>query len=145
VDASGTVYGKTGKILRLFAGVGGYLRFTTYESGRWQQVSVHVKVCEAFHGPRPFGHHAAHSNGVRTDNRASNLSWKTASDNEADKLEHGVRARGETHGMRKLTENQVREIRADAHLSRRVLAQRYGVAVRTIESVIRREHWRHVQ
>ncbi len=142
-DERGVIYGKRGKPLQLFAGVGGYLRFTTYEAGRWQQVSVHVMVCEAFNGRRPEGHHAAHTNGVRTDNRASNLSWKTAADNEADKLDHDVRAWGERHGMHKLNEADVRSIRASEESSYS-LASRYGVTSSTIRSIRRRASWRHI-
>lgn len=142
-DERGVIYGKTGKPLRLFAGTGGYLRFTTYDKGRWQQVSVHVMVCEAFHGPRPAGFQAAHHNGVRTDNRSSNLAWKTSQQNEADKVDHDVRAWGERHGMHKLKEEQVREIRASEETGR-ALSRRYAVTESTISSIRRRRSWRHV-
>lgn len=142
-DVGGAIYGKTGKPLKLFPGVGGYLRFTTYEAGRWQQVSVHVMVCEAFHGPRPEKHHAAHVNGVRTDNRASNLRWATAYQNEADKVIHDVRAWGERHGMHKLTELQVKEIRSSNEPGC-TLARHYGVSDSAISAIRKRRSWRHL-
>lgn len=144
-DAAGNIYGKTGKPLRLFAGTGGYLRFTTYEAGRWQQVSVHVMVCEAFHGPRPDGHHAAHKNGVCTDNRASNLSWKTARQNETDKREHGRSLQGERHHQHKLTEEEVRFIRAPHGITDKALADRYGVSRTAIGNARRGKSWSHIQ
>lgn len=143
VDDLGTVYGKSGKPLRLFAGTGGYLRFTTYVAGRWQQVSVHVKVCEAFYGPRPPGAHAAHRNGCVTDNRVVNLRWATAQENEADKVAHDRRAWGERHPRHKLTESEVHEIRASGELLR-TLAARYSVAETTISHVRNRKTWRHI-
>ncbi len=140
----GSILGKRGKPLRLFAGVGGYLRFTTFEAGRWQQVSVHVMVCEAFFGPRPSPmHHAAHRNGICTDNRVENLRWATKFENEADKVEHDVRAWGERHGMHKLSEVEVLDIRSrNTRLSEE--AERYGVTIQTISSIRHRKTWRHI-
>lgn len=69
-------------------------------------------VCEAFHGPRPSGKFAAHGNGVRDDNRKSNLSWKTAKENEADKIIHGTKPVGETVGGALLNGSQVVAIRS---------------------------------
>lgn len=51
--------------------------------------SVHVLVCEAFHGPRPEGMQVRHLNGDHTDNRASNLQWGTATENALDRVAHG--------------------------------------------------------
>lgn len=144
VASNGDVYGKRGNLLRQFTGVGGYLRFTTHEAGRWQQVSTHVMVCLAFHGPRPEGHHAAHRNGVVTDNRAGNLRWATKRENEADKLKHGTKMQGETHHRHKLTEDEVKVIRANYMVSGADMARRYGVSESAISAVRHRKSWSHV-
>lgn len=142
--SDGSILGKRGKLLRQFPGIGGYLRFTTFEAGKWQQVSTHVMVCTAFHGRRPEGHYAAHRNGVRTDNRAENLRWLTANGNEADKLKHGRRMQGETHHRHKLTEDQVREIRANYTTPGSIYARRFRVTDSCVSSVRSRKTWRHI-
>jgi len=142
--SDGSIIGKRGKVLSQFPGIGGYLRFTTFEAGRWQQVSTHVMVCEAFHGRRPDGHHAAHRNGVRTDNRAENLRWLSGPDNEAEKAKHGTKMQGETHHQHKLTADQVREIRANYTTPGVTYARRFGVTESCISSVRARKTWRHV-
>ncbi len=73
--------------------------------------SVHVLICEAFHGSRPEGLQAAHINGNRLDNRPENLMWKSLEENYADREIHGNTCRGERNGMSKLTWKQVNEIR----------------------------------
>ncbi len=144
VGEDGTVYGKTGRPLKVFMGNSGYVRFTTYEAGRWQQVSVHVMVCLAFHGPRPAGMHAAHLDGNRWNNAASNLKWVNQEENESHKVDHDTRAWGERHGMARLTEDDVRAIRASDE-SGPVLAAKYRVSRNHISSIRARKAWRHIQ
>lgn len=52
--------------------------------GSTRRKSVHVLVCEAFHGPRPDGLVVRHLNNIKTDNRAENLAWGTRSQNARD-------------------------------------------------------------
>lgn len=141
IGADGTVVGPSGKSLTLFIGRHGYRRFNRYDAGQHSQHSVHVAVCETFHGARPDGMWAAHDNGDELDNRAENLAWKTAPENEADKVEHGTRAEGERHGCHKLTEDQVRAIRASGTRTG-TLSRRYGVSDTTIKDIRSGRTWR---
>lgn len=52
--------------------------------------TLHGVVAEAFHGPRPDGMQIRHLDGDKTNNRASNLTYGTASENAIDSVEHGV-------------------------------------------------------
>lgn len=57
------------------------------------------------------------------------------------------RARGERHGMVKLTEKQVLAIRAEYAMgktSTRKLAAKYAISRRSIMFIIRREQWTHI-
>lgn len=47
--------------------------------------TIHVMVLETFVGPRPEGHDADHVNHQPSDNRLSNLRWRIAADNRADR------------------------------------------------------------
>ena len=55
---------------------------------------IHSLVLEAFVGPRPPGHQAAHNDGNRLNNAVWNLRWATRAENEADKAKHGTRLTG---------------------------------------------------
>lgn len=44
---------------------------------------------------------ACHGNGIRSDNRLSNLRWDSASANSLDKRAHGTMASGDRHYLRK--------------------------------------------
>jgi hypothetical protein len=143
VGDDGAIVGPRGHELRTFLDRDGYPRFNRYEAGKWSQHPVHAVVCETFHGPRPAGAQAAHTNGHKTDCRAVNLSWKTPAENEADKVEHDTRAWGDRHGMHKLTEDEVRTIRASREQSI-TLARRHGVTTVTIRAIRARRTWRHI-
>lgn len=112
---------------------------------------VHLLVLTAFKGPRPPRMQAAHENGDLSDNSAANLSWKTPVDNNADKRRHGTLQHGERCYNAKLTEADVRAIRARYKRYSRGpdslpgLAAEFGVSAATVKSVVARKAWAHVQ
>jgi hypothetical protein len=104
-------------------------------------------ICERTHGAPPMPEYeAAHScgKGHLSCLTPRHLSWKTHSENEADKLIHGTHNRGENHNMVKLTANQVREIRAfrKAKLPASILAAQYGVSLQAIYDISQRRTWK---
>lgn len=149
----------TGRPLKQSPNDRGYFSVTLCDAGRMKSARVNRVVCEAFHGPAPTPeHHAAHLDGDARNNCASNLEWKVPVANEADKRLHGTarigdrhwskamperRAKGEGHGLAKLTEADVRNIRNDAREQREIAAD-YGVSQRTIWAVKAGQTWRHV-
>ena len=74
-------------------------------------VFVHVLVLETFVGPCPPGMQCRHLDGNRQNNRRKNLVWGTHAENEADRVRHGNLLRGSRHGMSKITEADISEIR----------------------------------
>ena len=67
----------------------GYIRIRC-SATQGKQVSAHVLVALAWHGPKPPGLEVRHLNGVRDDNRPANLRWGTAAENTEDKRRHGT-------------------------------------------------------
>lgn len=119
-----------------------------YRDEKQISVTVHVCVCEAFHGPRPSERHqVAHGNGDRTDNRPRNLRWATPKENQADSGKHGTRPIGERRWNAKLSESDVRAIRATANGrgSAAVLSKQYGVTNSTIWALLNGKSWNHLK
>jgi hypothetical protein len=75
-----------------------------------------------------------HLDGDPSNNRVRNLRWGTYSENEADKLRHGTRARGSA-ARSKLREDQVLGIRRSSSdgVPIRLLATAYGVSSQTMQ------------
>lgn len=141
--ADGSIIGKRRYVLRPALSPNGYLHFRMSRPGYLPVTRpVHVAVCEAFHGPRPDGKEVAHLNGVKTDNRATNLAWKTRPENHADKVQHGTDNRGERHYSCRLLDSDVRAIRASAD-SAVTLARKYDTSpayIRHIRAGRARKH-----
>lgn len=149
VGADGSIVGVRGRLLVPWLDERGYLRVGTYQADgvkRPYQPFVHVVVCETFHGPRPPGMQAAHEDGVPTNCAADNLSWKTPTENEADKLRHGTRPQGERVYCAKLTEQDVIAIRAAwaEGVTLSEIKARHPVHLSTISKIVLRKTWRHV-
>lgn len=104
---------------------------------------VHRLVAEAFIGPCPEGQQVRHGPAGKLDNSASNLSYGTQSENNNDKLRDGTTAKGEKHSQARLTEADVLAIR-ESNRTQKELAAEYGMSVRMIGKIKRREKWTHL-
>lgn len=144
--SNGTITGPRGFVLSTFPDKDGYLRFNAYygkPEPRWMQYAVHVAVAETFIGPRPEGLVIRHLDGDFTNAAWSNLEYGTYEQNEADKLDHDRRAWGVRHGMHKLTEDEVRTIRASSE-SHAEMSRIYGVGADHVMHIRQRKCWRHI-
>lgn len=101
-----------GKILTLLENQGGYYKVLLSKNGKTTNKLVATLVAEAFIGPRPEGMLVLHNDGNAKNNRVANLRYGTQRDNMQDSIKHGTRPQGRAHKCAKLTEQQVREIRA---------------------------------
>ncbi len=93
VDADGNVYSKaSGDVRRLKpARRHGYLLvFLSFGLGDKKRVPVHRLVALAFLSPDPNRPHVNHKNGVKHDNRATNLEWVTPRENSLHALTTGL-------------------------------------------------------
>jgi hypothetical protein len=149
VGSDGSVWsrcprGKAEKWRRLnpFANKKGYLRV------RFRDRKLRLLnrlVCAAFHGEPPTARHeAAHLDGGLANNAASNLAWKTPTENAADMVLHGTVNRGEKNGQHKLTEISVREMREArrAGKSQQALVEQFGVGQGEVSMVLSGKRWR---
>jgi hypothetical protein len=106
---------------------------------------VHRVVCEMYRGPAPTpDHEAAHECGKGHAGccNPQHLFWKTCAENSADRLRHGTHSRGTKNGRVKLTEENVRSIRAFAGTMRQCdIGERFGVSQQVVSSIINRKGW----
>jgi hypothetical protein len=122
--------------------MGGY---TTKGYGRFNRMQAHRFSWEIVNGQIPEGLQACHKCDVRACVNPDHIFIGTQSDNLRDMVAKGRDnpRRGEQHARARLTEQDVRDIRADVR-SLRVIGEQYGVDKQYIWKIKRKFHWSHV-
>jgi hypothetical protein len=142
-----SILGDIPKKLKPCKTYGGYLLVNIHREGKKSPVGVHRLVLETFVGPCPKGMEACHNNGIRADNRPTNLRWDTRKNNHADKKLHGTQQCGERSGNAKLTNAQVIEIRRrrKSGEQQKTIACDFGVTEPNISMISRHITWSHLK
>ena len=121
-----------------------------------RSITAHRLAWELTNGPIPDGLQVLHECDNRRCVRPDHLFLGTHADNMADRQAKNRQAFGTRNakytmprdgrpGAPKLTEDQVREIRAAVGESARDLATRYGVCRGTIDGIRARRRWAHLE
>lgn len=136
-----------GYLLKLRPDAHGYRTVCLCVNGVRDDRKVHQLVLEAFVGPRPPGAETLHRNGIRHDNRLSNLLWDTPLANGQMTIDHDRSQRGERHHNHVLTVEDVLDIRqryapfGRGGTSGKDLAEEYGVTPSAISNAISGRNW----
>lgn len=110
-----------------------------------QEKYVHDLVAAAFLGPRPPGHEVNHKDLNKARSHADNLEYLTHAENVNHARKLGMFPIGERNGQAKLTEEEVKNIRAlHGVVTTRELAKLYKVGHGTISLIQTRKLWSHL-
>lgn len=138
--------GKQGRIMKIT--MERYPSVCLSQGGKVKKHLVHAIVAAAFLGPRPDGMITNHIDADRHNWRASNLEYITQSQNVKHAYDNGLRdCRGEGNGQAKLTEADVKAIRAafnEGWGSKGTIARSYGVSTSVVSEIIAGKSWSHV-
>lgn len=137
-----------GKVLKGSQDKAGYIHVILHKNTKPYVRLVHRLVAVAFI-PNPNNYREVnHINANKTDNRVENLEWCTCQQNKDHAVKNGLTAIGERNSAHKLTETEVKKIRAeyvkDSHdFNTWSLAKRYGVSQTTIRMIVNNKTWRY--
>lgn len=134
------VTNKKERILKRRIHHSGYVHTGLSKNGIERRCVVHRLVLESFLGKCPDNMECNHKNGIRSDNRLSNLEWVTKSQNSI----HSYRVLNRPKNNVKLTPDQVIEIRSayrSGKALQKELAEVYGVNDSTISMIVNRKLW----
>jgi hypothetical protein len=115
----------------------GYGMFKVEEN---RNMKAHRYSYEFYRGPIPEGMFVCHSCDNRLCTNPDHLFLGSARDNSKDMVDKERSARGEKHSQRKLTEEQVRAIRADPRVQR-VIAEEYGLSQQGVNNIKTGRNW----
>lgn len=119
-----------------------YWMVTLWKDGKRKHKGVHVLVAEAFLDGEK-GKIVRHLDGDSHNNHYSNLAYGSHYDNSMDAKRHGTISRGEKHGMAKLTNKQVIEMRK-SKLPIRKLANIYNISEVHVKRIKAKKCWAHL-
>ncbi len=135
------------RLLKPPVSIYGYHFVILSEEPRRKTVTIHILVCEAFHGSKPDPTwEVAHLNGTRADNRSENLRWVSPKENQSHRVAHGTHIRGEdiVHAvMSEITAKEILE-RFRAGTRQRDLMREFGFKRGTIWALVRGKSWKHL-
>ncbi len=101
---------------------------------------AHRLAYTRFYGPINPGYHILHSCDVKACVNPLHLRQGTNDDNVADKVLRNRQARGKETSTSKLTEEQVRAIRADGR-TQQAIADEYGICHQQVSNIKNRKSW----
>jgi hypothetical protein len=136
------------RVLCLVLATTGYWQVTLSQNGKAFTMNVHQLMMEAFRGKR-VGMEVGHLDGDRTNNTLRNLAYVSRAENQSHKRVHGTNNNGSAHGLSKLTEDSVIQIRNEHRKGRgvsntHILAEKFGVCRSNILHIASRKTWDHV-
>lgn len=120
-----------------------------YKKGWSRDYLVHRLVAETFVDNFNNFPIVNHKDGNKLNNYFLNLEWTTESENQRHAIRLGLKKvhRGEKHGCSKLNNETVLFIRSEYQrgISMQQLARKFDLNYSTINRVIKRESWTHIQ
>ena len=126
----------------------GYLFVVLHKNGIGKSHTIHRLVATAFILNPENKFTVNHIDGCKTNNLVSNLEWNTYSENNQHAMDTGLQDnKGEKHGLSKLSEEKVKEIRklyATDDFTLEYLGKKFGVCFQLISLIVRRKIWKHI-
>jgi hypothetical protein len=137
-------YPRKGRLLKTNPNMKGYPRVTLLANG--PTIVVHQLVLNAFVGICPEGLQGLHANDIKSDNRLSNLSWGTPSQNQLDAIKNDRCLLGEEKPNAKLTDADIPTIRSRLKIEGCIaIAKDFGVSDTAIWNIKNGRSWKHVR
>lgn len=135
---------KQGMFLRFICDKAGYFTIILCKAPKIKNCKIHRLIAEHLI-PNPLNLPCInHLDGNKQNNYPSNLEWCTNAQNMAHAKLNGLMAKGEKHGLSKLTEKDVLHVRymLEAGLTLKKIAAWFQVGTSTIFRVKHKTHWK---
>ena len=128
--------------------VRGYKIFVLQKNARREARQAHIIVAEAFVGKRKTGFQVNHIDGNKSNNRASNLEWVTASENIKHSYSIKLHSqKGENNAATHLANKSVSEIKRlvrEKKITQRKIAEMFNISPAAVCMIGKGKTWAHI-
>lgn len=122
----------------------GYLTLDLCKNGQIKKHLVHRLIAKTFLDNPLNKSEVNHINGIKNDNKLSNLEWNTKSENQLHSIKIGLRSTiGEKNSQCKLTNDKVFNILND-NRHYKVICNDYKISLSTIYDIKKGRSWNHI-
>lgn len=153
------------KILKPVEGKKGYFQVSLCKNSKAYKKQIHQVVLQAFIGPCPKGLEVNHKNGIKSDNRLDNLEYMTHAENNKHAIQTGLHKepsgdnhytkkhpekvrRGSNSNLAKLTEEQIKKIRAlwnRKEKTQKEISILFNIHKTTVSYIVNNKVWQHIR
>jgi len=132
------------KILKPILQGGGYLAIDLGNGIKIKRFLIHRLVAENFLNNEYNKKQVNHINGIKTDNKLSNLEWVTASENQKHAIKTGLKSsKGEKNSQCKIKTADILNILNDKR-KYKLISEQYKISISTISDIKRGYSWNHI-
>lgn len=141
---------RSGRVFRLrYKKSRRYISIRLSKNGKTNSYALHRLIAITFISNPDNFPQVNHINGIKSDNRAENLSWTNNSENVKHAISMGLNKSvvGENHGSSIFKNEDVLEIRelySTGNYSYREIAEKFKVKTGRIFEIIKRKTWKHI-
>jgi phage RecT family recombinase len=138
------------KIIKQFFSEDGYLRVQLWKNGENKKYQVARLVGESFIPNIDNKPEINHRNGIKTDNRATELEWATHKENISHSINSGLKGdikRGGQLPQTILKEgdiSMIRQIYAEGNTTQNELSEMFNVSRGAINNITNGRNWKHI-